>query len=119
MSEAAAETPSPASFGEALAAMSDEALAALLRQRPDAAVPPPADFDVLASRLSSQHSVSRAAENVDRFVLQMLEALVLGTADEAELAISAGSRLPIARAAAWRSRSGSPGATATGGSTRG
>ena len=86
MSEAAGEHASPASFAEALAAMTDEALAALLRQRPDAAVPPPADFDVLASRLSSQHSVSRAAETVDQFVLDVLEALVLGRADEDELA---------------------------------
>jgi hypothetical protein len=86
MSEAAGDTPSPASFAEALAAMTDDALAALLRQRPDAAVPPPADFDVLASRLSSQHSVSRAAETVDQFVLDVLEALVLGRADEDELA---------------------------------
>ena len=62
--------------------MPDEELADLLRQRPDAAVPPPADFDVLASRLSSQHSVSRVAETVDQFVLEVLEALVLRRADE-------------------------------------
>ncbi len=74
--------------------MTDEALAALLRQRPDAAVPPPADFDVLASRLSSQHSVSRAAETVDQFVLDVLEALVLGRADEDELAYFC--RVPVA-----------------------
>ncbi len=74
--------------------MADDALAALLRQRPDAAVPPPADFDVLASRLSSQHSVSRAAETVDQFVLDVLEALVLGRADEDELV--AFCRVPIA-----------------------
>jgi hypothetical protein len=74
-----ATAPAPASFAEALAA--------LLRQRPDAAVPPPSDFDVLASRLSSQHSVSRAAETVDQFVLDVLEALVLGRADEEELAL--------------------------------
>ncbi len=80
------DSPAPASFADALAAMTDDDLAGLLRRRPDAAVPPPADFDVLASRLSSQHSVSRAAETVDQFVLDVLEALVLGRADEAELA---------------------------------
>jgi hypothetical protein len=74
-----------ASFGEALAAMSDAELAALLRLRPDAAVPPPADFELLANRLSSRHSVSRAAENVDKFVLQVLEALVVAAASEEEL----------------------------------
>jgi hypothetical protein len=66
--------------------MSDGELAALLRLRPDAAVPPPADFELLANRLSSRHSVSRAAENVDTFVLEMLEALVVAPATEQELA---------------------------------
>ncbi|MCW2547466.1 MAG: hypothetical protein JWN96_1926, partial [Mycobacterium sp.] len=56
------------------------------RQRPDAAVPPPADFELLANRLSSRHSVSRAAENVDTFVLEILEALVVSPASEQELA---------------------------------
>ena len=75
--------------------MSDDELAALLRQRPDAAVPPPADFDVLASRLSSQHSVSRVAETVDQFVLDVLEALVVvAPADEDEL--ERFCRVPIA-----------------------
>lgn len=84
---AAADRQGASTFAEALAALGDDALAGLLRQRPDVAVPPPADFDVLASRLSSQYSVSRVAETVDRFVLQILEALVLGAADETELAI--------------------------------
>ncbi len=75
----------PITFAEALAALHDDDLAALLRQRPDVAVPPPADFEVLASRLSSRHSVSRVAETVDTFVLQILETLVVGSADEAEL----------------------------------
>ncbi len=94
MSEPAAAEASPASFADALAAMPDGELAALLRQRPDAAVPPPADFDVLASRLSSQHSVSRVAETVDQFVLDVLEALVVASGDEDELV--AFCRVPIA-----------------------
>ncbi len=92
--------------------MPDEQLANLLRQRPDVAVPPPADFEVLASRLSSQYSVSRVAETVDRFVLQVLEALVLGAADEAELAafcqvprpdIDRATDLAVRLGLAWRS----------------
>lgn len=95
----------PSTFAAELAGRRDEELAELLRHRPDVAVPPPADFEVLASRLSSQHSVSRAAETVDRFVLQVLEALVLAPADETELASFC--QVPVAdvdRAAerAWR-----------------
>ncbi len=66
--------------------MSDDELAELLRQRPDVAVPPPADFEVLANRLSSRHSVSRVAERVDTFVLEVLEALVVAPRDEQALA---------------------------------
>ncbi len=112
---AAAADVSPSSFAEALAAMSDEDLAALLRQRPDAAVPPPADFDVLASRLSSQHSVSRVAETVDQFVLDVLEALVVASADEDELArfcqvpvadIRRASGVAVTLGMAWRDGEG-------------
>ncbi|HEX4018923.1 MAG TPA: helicase-associated domain-containing protein, partial [Frankiaceae bacterium] len=90
-------------------------LGALLRQRPDAAVPPPADFDVLASRLSSQHSVSRVAETVDQFVLDVLEALVLGSADEDELAqfcqvpladIRRATAIAVTLGLAWRDGTG-------------
>jgi hypothetical protein len=104
-----------ASFAEALAAMPDDDLAALLRQRPDAAVPPPADFDVLASRLSSQHSVSRAAETVDQFVLDVLEALVVAAADEDELVrfcqvpiadIRRASGIAVTLGLAWRDGEG-------------
>jgi hypothetical protein len=96
MSETApAAELSPVSFAEALAAMADDDLAALLRRRPDAAVPPPADFDVLASRLSSQHSVSRAAETVDQFVLDILEALVV-QAPASEEELKRFCRVPIA-----------------------
>ena len=83
---AAPDGQGPSSFAAALALRSDDELGSLLRRRPDVAVPPPADFDVLASRLSSQYSVSRVAETVDRFVLQVLEALVLEPRDEDELA---------------------------------
>ncbi len=95
--------------------MADDDLAALLRQRPDAAVPPPADFDVLASRLSSQHSVSRVAETVDQFVLDVLEALVVAPGDEEELArfcqvpaadIRRASGIAVTLGLAWRDGAG-------------
>jgi hypothetical protein len=89
----------PSTFSAALAARSDDDLAALLRRRPDVAVPPPADFDVLASRLSSTHSVNRAAETVDQFVLEVLEVLALEPRTEAELADFTGVDLiEVARA---------------------
>jgi Helicase conserved C-terminal domain len=106
---------SPATFAEALAALADGDLAALLRQRPDAAVPPPADFDVLASRLSSQHSVSRVAETVDQFVLDVLEALVVHPSDEDGLAdfcrvapsdIRRASAIAVTLGLAWRDGDG-------------
>ncbi len=95
--------------------MADDDLAALLRQRPDAAVPPPADFDVLAGRLSSQHSVSRVAETVDQFVLDVLEALVVASGDEDELArfcqvppadIRRASGIAVTLGLAWRDGDG-------------
>ncbi len=86
MSNAAADDGHRLAFAEALAAKSDAELGALLRRRPDVAVPPPADFDVLANRLSSRHSVSRAAESIDSFVLSVLQALALEPATTAQLA---------------------------------
>jgi hypothetical protein len=75
-SEQAAESPAE-TFGEWLAARSDEQLVRLLQARPDVSVPPPADFDVLARRLSASASVARALERVDRFGLEVLECLAL------------------------------------------
>src|SRR5918998_773308 len=59
----------------------DAALAALLRARPDLAVPPPADSTVLATRAGIQASVARACEDLDRFTLAVLTALVVAGAD--------------------------------------
>ena len=61
----------------------DAALAALLRARPDLAVPPPADSTVLATRAGIQASVARACEDLDRFTLAVLSALVVAGADTA------------------------------------
>ena len=79
-------------FGDWLARRSDAQLIALLQARPDVSVPPPADFEVLARRLGSSASVSRAMERVDRFGLEILEALALfgRTVSRTELAEASG-----------------------------
>jgi len=59
----------------------DDTLVELLRNRPDLAVPPPADSMVLASRAGVPASVARACEDLDRFTLAVLSALVVAGAD--------------------------------------
>ncbi|MGH3874617.1 MAG: helicase-associated domain-containing protein [Pseudonocardiaceae bacterium] len=59
----------------------DVTLATLLRTRPDLAVPAPADSMVLATRAGIQASVARACEDLDRFTLAVLSALVVAGAD--------------------------------------
>ncbi|MTD17227.1 DNA-binding protein [Nakamurella sp. YIM 132087] len=56
---------------------SDAALIALLRARPDLAVPAPGDLAVLARRLDTPPSVWRVLEGLNRFEVQLLQALVL------------------------------------------
>ncbi len=68
-----------------LQAQDDATLAALLRARPDLAVPPPADSTVLATRAGIQASVARACEALDRFTLAVLSALMVAGADAAEV----------------------------------
>src|SRR6478735_7903736 len=55
----------------------DEALARLLRARPDLLVPAPGGLEVLARRLDSPPSVWRVMEGLDEFAVQVLQALVL------------------------------------------
>lgn len=70
----------PTSLAAWLSRCSDEQLATLLQRRPDLAVPPPADFTVLAARAVLRASVARAAEELTAFQLAVLEALVLAGA---------------------------------------
>ena len=57
-----------------LRALPDDALAALLRLRPDLVVPVPSDLSALAVRAQSRVSVARALDGLDRFTLQVLDA---------------------------------------------
>ncbi|MGI5211643.1 helicase-associated domain-containing protein [Plantactinospora sp. CA-290183] len=57
-----------------LRALPDEALAALLRLRPDLVVPVPTDLSALAVRAQSRVSVARALDGLDQFTLRILDA---------------------------------------------
>ncbi|MGH3828196.1 MAG: helicase-associated domain-containing protein, partial [Pseudonocardiaceae bacterium] len=59
----------------------DDTLAQLLRARPDLAVPAPADSTVLATRAAVPASVARACDDLDRFTLAVLCALVVAGGD--------------------------------------
>src|SRR5215207_6052368 len=58
-----------------LRALPDDTLAALVRLRPDLVVPVPSDLSALASRAQSRVSVARALDGLDRFALEILDAL--------------------------------------------
>ncbi|MFJ2771822.1 helicase-associated domain-containing protein [Streptomyces sp. NPDC087300] len=71
----AAETPR--SLAEALRSRDDDALAALLRARPDLLGPVPNDLTQLATRAGTRASVVRALERLDRFAQQVAETLAV------------------------------------------
>jgi len=66
-----------------LISQDDDTLIALLRARPDLAVPVPADSTVLATRAVIAASVARACDDLDKFTLAVLSALVIAGADVA------------------------------------
>ncbi|AEA27856.1 hypothetical protein Psed_5729 [Pseudonocardia dioxanivorans CB1190] len=91
----------PTPLVDRLRAESDEFLVALLRLRPDLAVPAPADLTVLATRAGIRASVHRACDDLDTLVLAVLEALVVigahsEPAEQAELTRLLGPDVPVA-----------------------
>ena len=68
---------STASLADHYRALSDEQLERLFAARPDLAVPVPPDFSALAQRAHSRMSVARALDHLDRFHLEVLDALRL------------------------------------------
>ncbi|MEU6991576.1 helicase C-terminal domain-containing protein [Streptomyces sp. NPDC046465] len=82
--DASATAPSrgadvPRSLAEALRSRADEALAGLLRARPDLLSPVPNDLTQLATRAGTRASVVRALERLDRFAQQVAEALAVAS----------------------------------------
>lgn len=65
------------SLAETLQSFTDDALAALLEQRGDLAVPQPTHFEALATRACSVMSVSRALDLLDERTLRILDGLRL------------------------------------------
>ncbi len=74
MTSAASPTPERPDFRTWLADRDDEELAALLRARPDVALPLPPGITPLAARLQLRASVGRAVRTLDALALAALEA---------------------------------------------
>jgi hypothetical protein len=93
-----------------LRSLPDEALAALLRMRPDLVVPVPSDLSALALRAQSRMSIARVLDGFDRFTLEILDAARLSrgqsatTSLESIFALAAAADHEAARAAIGRLR---------------
>lgn len=77
----------------------DAAVVALLRARPDLTVPAPTELSVLARRLDTPPSVWRAMESLNRFAVQILQAVVIlgnhrHAVSRAEIAELLGGQVP-------------------------
>jgi Helicase conserved C-terminal domain len=95
-----------AGFADQVRGLSNDELAALLRLRPDLVVPVPGDLSALAARAQARVSVARALDPLDRFTLEILDALRLSRVDgqtsvDAVLALTAAAR-PVPDPAAVR-----------------
>ncbi len=66
-----------------LRAQDDATLGALLRARPDLALPAPADTGVVVTRACVRTSVARACEDLDALTLAVVDALLVARADQA------------------------------------
>src|SRR2546425_280975 len=69
-------------FADQMRELPDDRLAALLRLRPDLVVTVPADLSALAARAQARVSVARALDPLDRFTLEILDALRLSRVDD-------------------------------------
>ena len=69
-------------FADQVRALPDDELAALVRLRPDLVVPVPADLSALIARAQARVSVARALDPLDRFTLEVLDAVRLSRVGE-------------------------------------
>ncbi|MDQ1679131.1 MAG: hypothetical protein QOC93_4275 [Actinomycetota bacterium] len=87
---------SPRGLADHLRTVDDGALVAMLRARPDLAVPTPTDLSVLATRAQVRLSVARAMETLDLFTLEVLDAVRLAPSVPGVLAL-VGDAVPAVR----------------------
>ncbi len=91
----------PRSLADDLRERDDEALAALLRARPDLVSPVPSDITALAARAASRPSALRALDRLDLFHLQVVDVLAAlpepTTAQDVDRLLGADASAPLAK----------------------